>query len=142
VVGDGGCRSWRRARALTADQPLSLTPPNLTDDQVAAAVVLRAGWTWQGETSSSSSSSSSSSAAAAAENTAPASAAAAAASASGGSSLTLAQLQEHCRAAGLTAYKLPRRVAAVQELPRNSGGKVVKPTVQNMLLTSQPRSAL
>jgi non-ribosomal peptide synthetase component E (peptide arylation enzyme) len=56
--------------------------------------------------------------------------------------LSLAALQEHCRNAGLAGFKLPRRAAAVPELPRNTGGKVVKPAVRELLLGGPPHSAL
>jgi acyl-activating enzyme 14 len=40
--------------------------------------------------------------------------------------LTAAELQQHCRAALLSPYKLPRVVVCAQQLPLNSSGKVVK----------------
>jgi acyl-coenzyme A synthetase/AMP-(fatty) acid ligase len=95
--------------------------PTLRAEQVAAAVVLRPGWAWHEELGSSLTA-----------NTGT----------NGQREVTPADLQQHCRAAGLTAFKLPRRVAAFAELPRNSSGKVVKAAVKDALLTRHPRSAL
>ena len=43
-----------------------------------------------------------------------------------GHEITLADLVEHCRAAGLAAYKCPEHLQLLPELPRNSMGKVLK----------------
>ena len=51
--------------------------------------------------------------------------------------LSAALLQDFCREQGLTPYKLPRHFACLAELPRNTGGKVVKPAVRQALLSSQ-----
>jgi long-chain acyl-CoA synthetase len=48
--------------------------------------------------------------------------------------LSLAALQQHCRAAGLSPFKLPRVVATTAQLPLNSSGKVVKPALKQQLL--------
>ncbi|GBF96919.1 hypothetical protein Rsub_08999 [Raphidocelis subcapitata] len=93
-------------------------PHSRLGEMVAAAVVLRPGWAWREELGGSTATN---------------------AAAGGRRLVTPAELQQHCRAAGLTAFKLPRRVAVLAELPRNSSGKVVKPAVKQALLT---RSAL
>lgn len=87
--------------------------------------MLRPGWAWRGETAGDGEPGSGSS------------------SGSAGTA-SAALLQEHCRgAAGLTPFKLPRRVAALRELPRNSSGKVLKAAVRELLLAARPpRSAL
>ena len=46
--------------------------------------------------------------------------------------LDLAALADHCRA-GLAAYKVPTRFEVLDELPRNSGGKVIKPDLVRRL---------
>lgn len=95
--------------------------------QVAAVLVLREGWTWQGGSSvlpgcgqrAGDNSSSSSS-----------------------SSLDLLALHSHCRAAGLAGFKLPRYVAAQHTpLPTNASGKVVKPLVRQHLAEAQRAEA-
>jgi malonyl-CoA/methylmalonyl-CoA synthetase len=48
-----------------------------------------------------------------------------------GSALDLATLREWCRSR-LSAYKIPRRLLVVQELPRNAMGKVTKPAVREL----------
>jgi acyl-activating enzyme 14 len=50
--------------------------------------------------------------------------------------LSLVDLQQHCRAAGLSAFKLPRVVAAWphSELPLNSSGKVMKAALKQQLV--------
>ncbi|KAI8465260.1 MAG: hypothetical protein J3K34DRAFT_525487 [Monoraphidium minutum] len=88
-------------------------PDTRLGETVAAAVVLRPGWSWRGE-----------------------------GAAGGPRGLGARQLQDYCRAAGLTPYKLPRRLAPLPELPRNSSGKVVKPAVRELLLGAAARSAL
>jgi cyclohexanecarboxylate-CoA ligase len=40
--------------------------------------------------------------------------------------LSLAEVDEHCRALGLARFKTPERLEVINELPRNSTGKVLK----------------
>jgi acyl-coenzyme A synthetase/AMP-(fatty) acid ligase len=56
--------------------------------------------------------------------------------------VTGAQLQEHCRSAGLTPFKLPRHLVTLPELPRNSSGKVIKLQLRKLLVGAQPQSSL
>jgi acyl-activating enzyme 14 len=55
--------------------------------------------------------------------------------------VSAAGLQQHCRSAGLSPYKLPRVVVCTQQLPLNSSGKVLKlelkQQVQAMLTTGR-----
>lgn len=53
------------------------------------------------------------------------------------SNLSIAALQQHCRSAGLSPYKLPRLVVPVPELPMNSSGKVLKQQLLRDLLQKQ-----
>ncbi|KAF6263257.1 hypothetical protein COO60DRAFT_1267638 [Scenedesmus sp. NREL 46B-D3] len=80
-------------------------------EQVAAAVVLRQGWTWQeaGDVQQQQQQ----------------------------QVLSQVTLQQHCRAGGLSAYKLPRVVVQLQGLPLNSSGKVVKAVVRQQLVQQQ-----
>jgi non-ribosomal peptide synthetase component E (peptide arylation enzyme) len=119
-------RQCQRAKAYEAVTNHSVPHPSDTPHhllslmcvQVAAAVVLRHGWTWRPEGCT------------------------AGVPALSGRPVTLTELQQHCRTAGLASFKLPRLVAALQDLPRNSSGKVLKAGVRELLLASQPRSAL
>jgi acyl-activating enzyme 14 len=54
----------------------------------------------------------------------------------------VAVLQQHCRAAGLSAYKLPRVIVQLQGLPLNSSGKVVKAAVREQMLQQQQQQEL
>jgi acyl-CoA synthetase (AMP-forming)/AMP-acid ligase II len=47
-----------------------------------------------------------------------------------GHKITLPELVEHCRAQGLARYKCPERLRFVDQLPRNSMGKVLKRALQ------------
>jgi acyl-CoA synthetase (AMP-forming)/AMP-acid ligase II len=47
-----------------------------------------------------------------------------------GSTLTLADVREHCESLGLARYKCPEQIEHVDELPRNAMGKVQKPQLQ------------
>ncbi|KAF8056856.1 AAE14 [Scenedesmus sp. PABB004] len=78
---------------------------------VAAGVVLAPGWTW----------------------------ADGGGSGGGGRRVGAAELQAHCRALGLSPFKLPRLLAALPALPLNSSGKVVKPALQDALAAEQRR---
>lgn len=51
--------------------------------------------------------------------------------------LSQAILQQHCRSAGLSPYKLPRVVVLLQALPLNSSGKVVKAVIRQQILHRQ-----
>lgn len=42
-------------------------------------------------------------------------------------------LQRHCRSGGLAGFKLPRMIIAMESLPRNATGKVVKPQLKALL---------
>jgi non-ribosomal peptide synthetase component E (peptide arylation enzyme) len=46
--------------------------------------------------------------------------------ASGGTSLTLAELADHCGSLGLARHKRPEELELVEAIPRNSMGKVLK----------------
>jgi malonyl-CoA/methylmalonyl-CoA synthetase len=48
-----------------------------------------------------------------------------------GAELGLPALREWCKAR-LSAYKVPRRLAVVRELPRNAMGKITKPAVRGL----------
>ncbi|RAY16356.1 hypothetical protein DPM19_05610 [Actinomadura craniellae] len=50
----------------------------------------------------------------------------------GGGELTVAELREHCRGR-LASYKIPTRVVVVEELPRNSTGKIHKAVLRERL---------
>lgn len=50
-----------------------------------------------------------------------------------GEQLSLKELQEWCQDR-LSAYKVPRRLLTLEELPRNAMGKVTKPAVQKLFL--------
>jgi acyl-CoA synthetase (AMP-forming)/AMP-acid ligase II len=41
-----------------------------------------------------------------------------------GASLTLAELQDHCRQSGLASYKKPLRLDVIEDLPKTAVGKV------------------
>ena len=49
-----------------------------------------------------------------------------------GASLDLAGLKQWC-AGRMSAYKIPRRLKVLNDLPRNAMGKVVKPTLRDLL---------
>jgi acyl-activating enzyme 14 len=49
-------------------------------------------------------------------------------------SISAADLAEHCRAAGLSGYKVPRAVAVAPGLPLNSSGKVVRSMARDMVM--------
>jgi acyl-CoA synthetase (AMP-forming)/AMP-acid ligase II len=110
--------------------------------QVCAAVVLAPGWSWQQHDSSSTSSSSSSSSQVASvmgqgspahvnpvQKVEPS----AGVVTSSSRVVTLEQLQQHCRQAGLSGFKVPRLAVRLQQLPVNSTGKVVKGLVRQVL---------
>jgi acyl-activating enzyme 14 len=95
-------------------------------EQVAAAVVLREGWSWQEAGNS--------------QQQHP----------QQQHQLQLQQqqqvmnqavLQQHCRSAGLSAYKLPRVVMQLQGLPLNSSGKVVKAAVREQMVQQQQQES-
>jgi acyl-CoA synthetase (AMP-forming)/AMP-acid ligase II len=50
--------------------------------------------------------------------------------ADGVSTLTLADLAEHCRAQGLAKQKIPEQLEVVDEVPRNAMGKIEKPALR------------
>ena len=78
-------------------------------ERVAAAVVVAPGWTWSDTEDKMDDD-------------------------DGGGVVSGGLLQQHCRSAGLSGFKLPRTVVAMEELPRNATGKVLKPQVRSMLL--------
>jgi acyl-CoA synthetase (AMP-forming)/AMP-acid ligase II len=47
-----------------------------------------------------------------------------------GAALSLADLADHCRAAGLTTQKIPERLEILDVLPRNAMGKIAKPELR------------
>ena len=85
--------------------------------QVAASVVLKPGWLWQG-TAVEASISTAAGRTGASEPT---------------TSVSLQELQELCRASGLAGFKLPRYAMASDSLPRNTSGKVLKHVVRQEL---------
>jgi cyclohexanecarboxylate-CoA ligase len=52
-----------------------------------------------------------------------------------GQELSLPEVCQHLRAAGLSAFKLPERLECVDALPYNAGGKVLKTEIRRMLAT-------
>ncbi len=50
-----------------------------------------------------------------------------------GQQLTLQDLQQHCRNAGLPTFKLPKHLYIVQELPRSPTGKVLRRELRDKL---------
>jgi acyl-CoA synthetase (AMP-forming)/AMP-acid ligase II len=84
-------------------------------EQVAAAVVLREGWKWQE-----------------ADNIQQQQQ-----QQQQQQVLSEADLQQHCRSAGLSAYKLPRVIVQLQGLPLNSSGKIMKVAVREQVLQLQ-----
>jgi acyl-CoA synthetase (AMP-forming)/AMP-acid ligase II len=57
-----------------------------------------------------------------------------------GSSLTLPELHEHCRAAGMMIQKIPEQLEIVDELPRNATMKVLKNELRERFGTSGSRA--
>ena len=60
------------------------------------------------------------------------------ATATGAQPLTLADVKEHCRAAGLARYKTPEQLEAVPAIPRNAMGKVQRQLLREALAASSP----
>lgn len=97
-----------RVRVHSATSPGAPSPPWGDAPQVAAVVSLRDGWHWRGGGDS---------------------------SGAGvvGKALDAATLQDFCRAAGLSGFKLPRVCLAWETLPRTSSGKVRKLEVARLI---------
>jgi acyl-CoA synthetase (AMP-forming)/AMP-acid ligase II len=56
-----------------------------------------------------------------------------------GSTVSLADIGEHCRAAGLARFKHPEQLLVVDELPRSGMGKVAKQQLREQLLALPPQ---
>lgn len=102
---------------VVAAAVVGLPHPRL-GEMVSALVVLQAGWRWGGGPG------------AASPDDAP--------------TLTLESLREHCRAAGLPGFALPRAAIAraAPPLPTNAMGKVQKPDVRRALGEGRRRGSL
>jgi acyl-activating enzyme 14 len=94
-------------------------PHERLGEQVAAAVVLRQGWSWQDDFDIQQQQQQQQQQ----------------------QVLSAAGLQQHCWAAGLSPYKLPRVVMQLQGLPLNSSGKVVKAAVREQMLQQQQQGS-
>lgn len=94
--------------AVAAAAVVGLEHPRL-GEQVAAAVMLKPGWLWQQN----------------ADQTQQQQV------------VDALLLQQHCRASGLSPYKVARMIIAVESLPVNSSGKVVKAEVKQLLQQQQ-----
>jgi acyl-CoA synthetase (AMP-forming)/AMP-acid ligase II len=81
-------------------------------EKVAALLVLQQGWRWQGREQG-----------------------------AGGASVGAAQLVQHLKVTGLSAYKAPRLMAAAACLPLNSSGKVVRAEAREALVRAQREQA-
>jgi non-ribosomal peptide synthetase component E (peptide arylation enzyme) len=55
-----------------------------------------------------------------------------------GTDLQLGSLRDHCRGLGLAAQKCPEQLVIVEQLPRNSMGKVQKPQLRQRILEAHP----
>ncbi len=55
-----------------------------------------------------------------------------------GAALGIAELQEHCRAAGLSSIKVPERVLTMPALPKNAVGKIAKRSVVALATGASP----
>lgn len=98
-------------------------------ERVAALLVLRPGWSWQGAAvqPNQSASDSTSSVSGGAES-------AAAARHEAECLVSYASLKQHCQGCGLSGYKVPRVVSAQSsDLPLTSSGKVMKQAVKEQL---------
>lgn len=132
VIKSGGenVAAWEVERALgshpaVAGAAVVGLPSARLGEVVAAAVVIKAGWAWQGPPCT---------------VLLPGAAIAPlpprcqqSGASGGGVEVDAWELQRHCRAAGLAGFKLPRVLGAVASLPRNATGKVVKAAVREEL---------